>query len=315
MKNINDIDPSCCRLDFKPVTGNDIRLLNKYFTSFPSRSCDFSIGGTFMWTEYYGYEFAEFKNTLFLRGRDPESGETIYYSPLGMLPPETSKRLIIKDAANFPKSRMLIPIESDADTGIDLENNCDEKLKEYLYPIERFLHFAGKKMEKKRNHLNYFLHNYENATVEKISTNNIEELINFTTRFSAAHEASDLSAYENLQTIKVLRDFGSYPFEGIAIRLNGEIIGYTFGEKIGDVFFAHVEKGNIEYRGIYQALASFMSQEVNKKYPDVKYLNREEDMGNESLRQSKESYHPTLLVNKSVECLSACTASKVAMRV
>ncbi len=315
MKNLNDIDPSCCRLDFKPVTENDIPLLNKYFTSFPSRSCDFSIGGTLMWTEYYEYEFAEFNGTLFLRGKDPESGETIYYSPLGLLPLETSKRLIIKDAANFPKSRMLIPIESEANAGTDSENNYDEKLKEYLYPIERFLHFAGKKMEKKRNHLNYFLHNYDNAVIENISPANIGELIRFTYRFSSAHEATGLSMYENLQTIKVLEDFESYPFEGIAIRLNGEIIGYTFGEKIGDVFFAHVEKGNIEFRGVYQALASFMSLEVNKKYPDVKYLNREEDMGDESLRQSKESYHPTLIVNKSVECLTLCTASTVAMRV
>lgn len=315
MKNLNDIDPSCCRLDFKPVTESDIPLLNKYFTSFPSRSCDFSIGGTLMWTEYYEYEFAEFNGTLFLRGKDPESGETIYYSPLGLLPLETSKRLIIKDAANFPKSRMLIPIESEANAGIDSENNCDEKLKEYLYPIERFLHFAGKKMEKKRNHLNYFLHNYDNAVIENISPANIGELIRFTYRFSSAHEATGLSMYENLQTIKVLEDFESYPFEGIAIRLNGEIIGYTFGEKIGDVFFAHVEKGNIEYRGVYQALASFMSQEVNKKYPDVKYLNREEDMGDESLRRSKESYHPTLLINKYVEHLTVCIASKIAVRV
>ncbi len=315
MKNHNTIDHSCNSLDFKPVSKKDIPLLNKYFTSFPSRSCDFSVGGTLMWTDYYCYEIAEFNHTLFLRGKDPESEDMIYYCPVGTLPEDTSRKLIIKDASKFKKSRLLIPVEADAAYGLDSKGVYDDSLKEYLYPIERFLHFAGKKMEKKRNHLNYFLNNYPEATIEKISAANSAELIEFTTRFSAVHEASDLSGYENSQTIQVLEDFESYPFEGIAIRHNGEIIGLTFGERIGDVFFVHVEKGNIEYRGVYQALASFMSQEVNKRYPYVKYLNREEDMGDESLRWSKESYHPTLLVNKSIESLTVRIASKEPLRV
>ncbi|MDE6339357.1 MAG: phosphatidylglycerol lysyltransferase domain-containing protein [Muribaculaceae bacterium] len=294
-------------LMFRPITVEAISLLNEYFNKYPSRSCDFSLAGVMMWVEYYNYEFAECHDTLFIRGIDPESGVMVYYQPLGEMAEEEWKNLITEATPAGMRAELLLPIECDAENQDSLIKtvNTEASLKEYLYPIERFTGFGGKKMEKKRNHLNYFIKNYTDAVIEPISQVNCAELIAFTENFSNIHEDSTLALYENHKTIEVLSNFSSYPFIGIAIRLHGEIIGYTFGEKIGDTFFVHVEKGDINYRGVYQALASNLSQLVNKNYPEVKYLNREEDMGDESLRKSKESYHPTLFVNKRIENISA----------
>lgn len=294
-------------LVFHSITMDTLPLLSHYFNRYPSRSCDFSIAGVMMWTEYYSYEYAEFAETLFIRGIDPESGMMLYYRPVGTLDAEAARVLISESVPAGVNAEILMPLESDAEGQLTVNGleRSESSLKEYLYPIDRFIGFAGKKMEKKRNHLNFFLKNYSDASAEPISTGNLAELISFSEGFAGMHEDSTMALYENHKTIEVLENWDKYSFEGLAIRLNGKIIGFTFGEKIGDTFFVHVEKGDISFRGIYQALASFMSRNINKKYPEVVYLNREEDMGDESLRKSKESYHPTLFVNKIIENIPA----------
>lgn len=307
MKTYNSSSPWTDRLQFRPVTKDLVPVLEKYFNTYPSRSCDFSVAGVIMWAEYYDYEYAEMADTLFIRGVDPESGVMIYYRPVGVMSEDEWMMLIAEATPDGMSAEILMPMESEAENQESLEQtvHTEASLKEYLYPIDRFTGFAGKKMEKKRNHLNFFLRNYGDAVVEPISSANSDELIAFTENFASMHADSTMALYESHKTIEALAEFDSYCYEGLAIRLDGKIIGYTFGEQIGDTFFVHVEKGNIDFRGVYQALASFMSRYVQEKYPEVAYLNREEDMGDESLRKSKESYHPTLFVNKRIENIPA----------
>lgn len=296
------------QLQFSKVTRSSIPDLLQFFNTFNSRSCDYSIGGILMWTDYFNYEIAFLNSTLFIKGYDKESDLFLYYSPLGIMDKNEALTLIEKDAAyNGNKAVLISNIETKFDNQAlnisETHEYCD-KWMEYLYDIEKFLHFSGKKMEKKRNHLNYFLKHYPDYRIEAITTGNTAELIDFTKRFEKTHIDSDLFNYESRQTLEVLEQYDAFPFEGLLIRINGNVVGYTFGEKIGDTFFVHVEKGDVAFQGVYQALASSLAQYVNDKYPEVKYLNREEDMGNEALKKSKESYHPSLLINKRIQVLN-----------
>ena len=78
--------------------------------------------------------------------------------------------------------------------------------------------------------------------------------------------------------------------------MNGRVAGFSAGEIVGDTLIIHIEKADIAYEGIYQVLVN----EYAKCFvtPDVRYINREEDVGDEGMRRSKESYHPVRLLEK-----------------
>ena len=69
-------------LEFQPLTLQHIDLLRGYFKKHPSRICDSTIGGTFLWRDYFRTQFAEADGSLFLRSVMPETGEYIYAVPM-----------------------------------------------------------------------------------------------------------------------------------------------------------------------------------------------------------------------------------------
>lgn len=291
-------------LEFRDVKEKDIPLLQGYFNLYPQRSCDFSVGGVMMWIDYFDYKIAEAEDSLFITGRIPGTDTNVFYIPSGPIRPERYIELISNYCeAQQIKGFLLIPEEStpaDEKFFVGTMDEYADNWKEYLYDIDRFTRFSGRKMEKKRNHLNFFLNNYSPVQIKEISSEDAADLITFTLAFGMNHADSELADYEINQVIKVLRNYDSYSFYGIIIKVDDKIAGYTFGEKSGDVFFVHVEKGDISVRGIYQALASRLAIAVRERFPEVMYLNREEDMGEENLRISKESYHPSRYVKKRI---------------
>ena len=83
------------------------------------------------------------------------------------------------------------------------------------------------------------------------------------------------------------------------IRIDGQIEAVTIGEyartNSHESVLVHVEKANPEFRGIYQAINHDFCCHLPE---DVVYVNREEDMGMENLRQTKLSYKPVKLAEK-----------------
>ncbi len=287
-------------LSFTKATLNDIPLLNGYISAFPSRSCDFSIGGILIWADYFRYEYCVLRETLFLKGEDTHG--VFFHKPLGRLEEHEAYNLIARYCeANGIASRIIAPQEVEAENMEACAASRPDYLpdwREYVYNIEQFLRFAGKKMEKKRNHLNYFMNHFPDYVMDIIDGSKADELKDFNERFNLYHKEGDTFDYESRAIGEAIENYDLYPFFGIILRYNGKIIGYSFGEAVGDTFVIHAEKADIEYRGVYQALSSLLSRQIAEKYPEVRYLNREDDMGNEYLRQSKLSYHPAKFIAK-----------------
>ena len=71
---------------------------------------------------------------------------------------------------------------------------------------------------------------------------------------------------------------------------------FTIGEGLNsDTFCIHIEKADTHYNGIYAGINNCFAKAAAADY---KYINREEDMGIDGLRQAKLSYHPAFLLEK-----------------
>jgi hypothetical protein len=81
--------------------------------------------------------------------------------------------------------------------------------------------------------------------------------------------------------------------------VDNQAVAMTMGSFLsGDTVDVHFEKADRDYPGAYAVINRAFARRIREEYPDVKFLNREEDMGLEGLRKAKLSYYPHHMVEK-----------------
>lgn len=105
-----------------------------------------------------------------------------------------------------------------------------------------------------------------------------------------------------LEKRAIRRAFDAYfalRMRGLAIRTEGRLVAMTMGSLINDsIFDVSFEKAYADLQGAYPIVNREFARMLREEYPNLQYLNREEDMGLPGLRKAKESYHPAFLVKK-----------------
>ena len=93
--------------------------------------------------------------------------------------------------------------------------------------------------------------------------------------------------------------FRQLELEGMILYVGGEPVAVTMGSRLAeDTFDVHFEKAREDIQGAYGAINRAFARHLREKYPDLLYLNREDDLGLPGLRKAKLSYNPAFLVEK-----------------
>lgn len=97
-------------------------------------------------------------------------------------------------------------------------------------------------------------------------------------------------------TLNSLRLFRELHLKGGLLRIGRKVVAFSIGEPVTpDTMVVHIEKAFADIEGAY----TMMNQQfVLHEAMDYKYVNREEDTGEEGLRKAKLSYHPAILLDK-----------------
>ena len=290
-------------LDFQPITIESFRYIVPYLKLQSYRTCDFTIGGIYMWIDYFKYEYCIADDLLFIKGyAEDENKKTAFTLPIGTSPLSHGIALLKEYCDKHQIQLLLSAVPEEGKKQIEaLFPSCQAiplpDWSDYLYNREELSTLPGRKFNKKRNRVNKFYKDYNDISHEPINENNIEEVKCFFHEFYSLNQKESLYfAYEEAMINQVLDNYFKLDMTGWILKAEGRIIGFSIGEIINDTLFVHIEKAFKQYAGAYEVINLLFAQ--NAATSNVIYINREEDVGDPGLRKAKLSYHPTNILTK-----------------
>lgn len=285
----------------------DKEKIERYFHMNPSRSCENTFANFYLWSRHYHVSYAFVEDMLIFQGT--EGGRYTSF-PLGNQ--EKLKSVIDFLLEWYPKQGLefhLMNVTPEQFAILEelypgkFSIEYDRDAADYVYEVEKLINLSGKKYHGKKNHINKFKKLYPNWSYESISKDNVEECFQMALKWRNANGCDEDTGKnaEMCVTLNSLRLFEELNLRGGLIRAEDEIVAFSIGEPVSeDTMVVHIEKAYADVHGAYPMInQQFLIHEA----AEYKYVNREEDLGDEGLRKAKESYKPAFLQEKGLVSL------------
>ncbi|MCY7007477.1 DUF2156 domain-containing protein [Fusobacterium simiae] len=260
--------------------------------------CDFSFSNLFLWSFGENTEY-EIENDV-LTIRSIYMGKLYYYMPIPKTENPENIEAMKEKIKNILKENVAIHYFTQYwYEKLKDDFNLQEKrdYEDYIYSYESLSTLKGRHYAKKKNRVANFKKSYE-YSYESINKDNINEVIDFQEKWYKIHSETggEILKNENDGIMNFLKNFEILGLKGGFLKVNNQIIAYSLGEALTDkMVLVHTEKALIDYIGSYQAINMIYLQEEWQGY---ELVNREDDFGDEGLREAKLSYKPLYLQKK-----------------
>lgn len=290
-------------IDFKPITIDQKDLYSPYLRCGSHRGCAYSFVNLFLWGRQKA-ALVEGQLVVFSQ----YDRKSVYLFPAGCGDRSKALSAITEDAAQRGIPCRLVGLSQDDCALLEqlypgrLRCRFDRDAFDYVYPIEKMATFSGKKLQKKRNHLNRFRaenpeHRFQEITDENIGV--VEALAEKWYRLRMEADPHSDFVLEQAAMKKALAYRKELDLEGLILYTKEGAVAMTLGSFLNaETFDVHFEKALDAVDGSYPAITNGFARHLAEKYPGLRYLNREDDMGLEGLRKAKLSYYPEHMVEK-----------------
>lgn len=265
---------------------------------------EFTFANIYLFRHAHEYRVSILEGGLVLiTGRDRgrhDREKTFFMLPLGLPEKDTTARLF--QEFSFMKAATGAQAEFLRAAGYQAREDRDNF--DYLYSRQELASLQGRRFHKKKNLVNAFLGQYRCEGMP-LTDDRIKDALYILEEWmkDSLVEGDYIAAKEALEK--------AYPLQlcGGIYYVDGKPAAYALGEELGtETFAVHFEKGIGGIKG-FSPLRGLM-QFVNMSFAEIlpssyKFVNREQDLGDEGLRQAKESYRPVGFIKKYMITITA----------
>lgn len=290
-------------IDFKKLRPEDKAFYQPWLNLTAHRGCAYSFANLYLWgrqsvaiQDGYMVLFSHF------------AGRSIYPFPAGNGDLRTVLEAMMADAQERGIPFRLYGL-SQADMELlealypgRFRFHCARGGFDYVYDIQDLAELKGRKYQQKRNHIHRFTDACPDWRVEPLDESNLDQVWDFCQAWYVQRQQEDPHGdlkMEHSALRRAFRHWHELGMEGLVLYAGGQIVAMTMASFLSqDTLDVHFEKALPQLQGAYAMINREFARYIREKYPQIRFLNREEDTGSEGLRKAKLSYHPHHLVEK-----------------
>ena len=283
--------------NFSPVTLADKKVILPQLLANDVFFCDYSFANLFMWGDIFKTSWLFHDERLWIyNGYDD-----LMLMPVGRtlsLPELVSVSDTLRHGGKSGNFVLVDPDFVKVNAGLsDFFNvHIDPDNGDYIYSSRKLVDLPGNKLHKKRNLINQFLELYPDHSVQPLLPSDLDACLELSKKWCRLRTCEELDfSHEKSALTRALRNFGELELQGLKISHGGALIAFSvFSQLNSDMADVHFEKFDPEIKGIGQVINWETAKNLAAK---CKYINREQDLGIEGLRQAKKSYSPEYVVS------------------
>jgi hypothetical protein len=291
-------------IEFHAVTLLDKEWIDRHVFCENSPSADYNFGNMFIWDAHY-------RQLVCCQGERTLTkvrlhGEPAFVFPIGCGPlkPAVEALRAYAAAKGYPFRLRGVTEKHRAELEALYPGRFayteEARYADYIYEAEKLASYAGKALHGKKNHCNRFEAEHDWSFVP-LTRELIPDCLSMLESWTEdnAERLDESIVHEHAAIERAFAHYEALGLEGGVLFADGKLLGFSFGEMNAlDTFDTHVEKAAAEINGAYPMVCRELTRMLMARHPELRFINREDDMGLEALRRSKESYKPLYLLKK-----------------
>ncbi|MDR2018294.1 MAG: phosphatidylglycerol lysyltransferase domain-containing protein [Syntrophobacterales bacterium] len=281
--------------EFKSIELGDRSVFTRILKEYQPETSEWTFTNLFIWRDHYRFRWSVYGNLLIITGEQDGTGAYVM-QPMGPPPRRDTALTVLKwlrkeEGVSLPTIERVdaqMIEELHGAPGLFIEPTHDHY--DYVYLRDDLVQLAGNKYRTKRNRINRITRNHS-FTFEPLEERHLEACLELQSNWCEVRRSEeDLSLLGEWGAIQeAMENFEALGLQGGVITIGGKVKAFSVGEMLNDATAViHIEKANPEISELY----TIINQRCAQECWNVRYINREQDLGIPGLREAKLSYHP-----------------------